>query len=299
MATEAGAAPAMAAAAPLAIEHAPAKINLFLHVTGRRADGLHLLDSLVVFGSIGDSVTLTPDPGFRAIGPEARSVPDGADNSCRRAARLMGGGMGITLAKELPVGGGIGGGSADAAAVIRAMHRLGRPLPSPDAILALGADVPVCVHGGPARMQGVGERITPVRVPPLALVLANPRVPVATAAVFRALVHRDNPKAPPLPPGAAADVRRLAAWLEDQRNDLEAPARALVPAIDDVLSALRVLPGCLLARMSGSGATCFGLFETGRAAEQGAARLLEARPRWWIRSASTPHHAASGHQSRL
>jgi len=263
---------------------APAKVNLTLHVTGRRADGYHLLDSLVVFVGTGDRVTLAPaaEMSLRVTGPRAAGVPADRRNLVWQAAELLGP-MQIVLEKHLPHAAGIGGGSADAAAtLIAGAAALQCPLPPAAAVLALGADVPVCLSAGPVRMRGVGEEITPLPpLPPLHAVLVNPGRPLATPDVFRALERRDNPAVPaelPRWPDAAA----LCAWLGEQRNDLELPARALVPEIDAVLAALGAAPGCGLARMSGSGATCFGLFATEAAAEAARAGLVAAHPGWWV-----------------
>ena len=261
-------------------EFAPAKINLCLHVTGQREDGYHLLDGLVAFADIGDRVTVSPGQGLTITGPQAGGLEPSDDNLCLRAARAMDGGVAVTLEKVLPVASGIGGGSADAAAVLRAMARMGRSLPEPADVLALGADVPVCLAGRAARMQGVGEVLTPVVLPQAWLVLANPGVAVPTPQVFRALPRRDNPPMPPVP--VLPDAAGLAAWLSDRRNDLEAPAVALAPAIAEVRAALASQPGCLLARMSGSGATCFGLFADEPAATAAARTLSDRQPEWWV-----------------
>ncbi len=276
------------------IEHAPAKINLALHVTGRRADGLHELDSLVVFARLGDRVELTPAQGphseLALAGPFAAALAgeDQAANLAMRAAALMSGRpLRITLFKRLPVAAGIGGGSADAAAVLRALARLtGRPLPAREALMALGADVPVCLDPRPALMRGAGEAVSrPGGLPALALVLVNPRVALPTAQVFAALERRANPPLGALP--AQADAEALAAWLRSRRNDLEAPAVRLAPVIGEALAALGAQPGCRLARMSGSGATVFGLFGTMAEACAAARALSAARPEWWVRATST------------
>lgn len=262
-------------------EFAPAKINLCLHVTGQRADGYHLLDSLVVFAGVGDRVTVAPGEGFRLTGPQAGALAAEADNLCLRAARAMGAKVAITLEKVLPVASGIGGGSADAAAVLRAAARLGHPLPDAAAVLALGADVPVCLAGRPVRMRGVGEVLDPVRLPPVWSVLANPGVAVSTPAIFRALERRDNPPLPAILPHWP-DAAALAGFLAGQRNDLQPAAEALAPEITGVIRALQATPGCLLARMSGSGATCFGLYPDEGAARAAAAALCAAHPAWWV-----------------
>ncbi|PTE16565.1 4-(cytidine 5'-diphospho)-2-C-methyl-D-erythritol kinase [Pseudogemmobacter blasticus] len=265
-------------------EFAPAKVNLTLHVTGRRQDGYHLLDSLVVFAGVGDRVSVTTGEGFSVTGPQAALLPPSDDNLCLRAARAMGGGVAITLDKVLPVASGIGGGSADAAATLRALARMGRPLPDAETVLKLGADVPVCLSGHAVRMTGVGEGLAPVSVPPGWMVLVNPGVAVSTPSVFRALDRRENPPMPtPLPP--LPDMAALVAFVASQRNDLEAPAIALAPVIADVKAALAAQDGCLLARMSGSGATCFGLFAGQASAEAAARAIRAAQPGWWAAAA--------------
>lgn len=269
----------------LRAEDAPAKVNLALHVVGRRGDGYHLLDSLVVFPEVGDAVEVAPADTLTLSveGPFAASL--GASNLILDAARLLAPerGAALRLVKRLPVAAGIGGGSADAAAAVRLLARHWElPLPSEAALLALGADVPVCLIGRACRMQGIGEQVTPLAVPGFWIVLANPGVPVETRAVFEALDCRDNP--PMATPPAARDAAALFSWLRGQRNDLEAPAAAVAPAIAIVLAALRAQTGCALARMSGSGATCFGLFET-EAAAADAAGVLARQPGWWVAAA--------------
>lgn len=268
-------------------EPASAKVNLCLHVTGRRADGYHLLDSIVVFAAVGDVVTAEPAPALSLVirGPMAAGLDAGDDNLVLRAARVFGADHGarLGLEKHLPVASGIGGGSADAAAALRALVRLwGVALPDAAAVLALGADVPVCLQGRAVRMQGVGEVLTPLPPLPQAwLLLANPRQGVSTPAVFRALMRRDHPALPALPAGFA-DAAALAGWLQQTRNDLEPAAESLLPAIGQVRAALAVQPGCLLARMSGSGATCFGLFGDEPAARAAESALQQANPGWWL-----------------
>lgn len=273
---------------------APAKVNLTLHVTGRRADGYHLLDSLVVFADLGDRVHVAPAEGLslRVTGPRAAGVPAGEDNLMLRAARMLAAGTArdpgaaLTLEKHLPMAAGIGGGSSDAAAALRLLARLwGRPMPDAGALMTLGADLPVCAAGRPARMRGLGERLDPApALPPIWLLLVNPGAALATPAVFGALTRRDNAPMPEVLPDFP-DVAALAAWLGDQRNDLEPAAAAICPAVGRVLGALAALPGCLLARMSGSGATCFGLFATGPAAEAAATRLRARQLGWWVEAA--------------
>lgn len=267
-------------------EAAPAKVNLALHVTGQRPDGYHLIDSLAVFARVGDRLTVAPAAALSltVTGRFAEAVPADESNLVLRAARLLGRGRGaaMTLEKNLPVASGIGGGSADAAAALRALTRLwDLPLPAPDAVLGLGADVPVCLAGRPARMRGIGERLEPLPSPvPVNVVLANPAEPVSTPQVFALLAERENAPLPEVPAFAsAADVARFAAGC---RNDLQRPAVTLVPAIADVLAALRASEGCLLARMSGSGATCFGLYADAGTRDRARAALAEAHPGWWV-----------------
>ena len=257
-------------------ETAPAKLNLTLHVTGRRADGYHLLDSLVVFCDIGDVVTLRDGPlSLTITGPFATGLAAEPDNLCLRAARLAGQDAAITLEKNLPVASGIGGGSADAAAVLRALEA------DPRGTEALGADVPVCMAGVPTRMRGLGEVLDPLPpLPALHLVLVNPGKGLSTPAVFKALEQRQNPPMPDLLPGFP-DAAALIAFLQDCRNDLQAPAIALMPEIATCLVALTDA-GARLARMSGSGATCFGLFADAAAARAAQATIARAHPAWWV-----------------
>jgi 4-diphosphocytidyl-2-C-methyl-D-erythritol kinase len=280
-------------AEPSVTRTAPAKINLDLLVTGRRADGYHELDSLVVFAGIADTVSAGPGEGLRLLldGPCAAQVPASGDNLVLRAAEELAwaarrrADATLRLVKRLPVAAGLGGGSADAAAALSALHALWGLQFTPERLrdvgLAVGADVPVCLYGRPARMRGVGERLDPVRgLPELPLLLVNPGIQVATADVFRALRLPDEPlEREPFP--AHPSVLQLAAWLAASRNDLEAPAIGLAPAIGATLELLRGLPGCHLARMSGSGATCWGLFTTEHALLQAEARLATLRPGWW------------------
>ena len=276
-------------------EFAYAKVNLTLHVTGQRADGYHLLDSLVVFCGIGDRLyaSVANTLSLTLEGPFARDVPADMDNLVLRAARQFAGDMGVafTLKKHLPPASGIGGGSADAAAAIRAVLRLRQDLSLPDqpvddaahaaAVLSLGADVPVCLLSATARMRGIGERLDFIGpLPEVHIVLVNPRVAVPTPAVFKALPQRQNPPMPDTLPDWP-DARALADWLKTQRNDLEQPALAIAPVISDVLASLAAQPGALIARMSGSGATCFALFETAVAASAASGAIAAANPGWW------------------
>lgn len=277
-------------------EFAHAKINLCLHVTGQRADGYHLLDSLVVFAGIGDGLRATPADGLnlRVTGPFAAGVPAGQDNLVLRAARLVAGDMGadLVLDKRLPPASGIGGGSADAAAAIRVLLRLqamagrmpGMTQAQADAVAALGADVPVCLASHPARMRGIGEKLDWLPpLPEMHVVLANPRIEVPTPAVFKALPKKENSSLPEVLP-SWIDAAALAGWLRETRNDLEAPARIIAPVIGDVVSALEAMPGALFARMSGSGATCFALFAKEAEAIAASETLAEDQPDWWVAS---------------
>ncbi|TMV84195.1 4-(cytidine 5'-diphospho)-2-C-methyl-D-erythritol kinase [Thioclava sp. BHET1] len=268
---------------------APAKVNLTLHVTGQRADGYHLLDSLVVFAATGDRLSVEPDAqlGLTITGPRGTGLAADDRNLVLRAAALLQPepeqGARITLEKYLPVASGIGGGSSDAATALRLLAALWhRDIPGVEAAMRLGADLPVCLAARPSRMAGVGERLSPVpEIPPAWLVLVNPGVAVSTPAIFRALRRRDNPPMPEVLP-QWPDAQALAAWLATQRNDMEPAARAEAPVIDSALAALGAQRGCLLARMSGSGATCFGLFGEERRAAEAAAAIAADWPGWWV-----------------
>jgi 4-diphosphocytidyl-2-C-methyl-D-erythritol kinase len=273
-------------------EAAPAKVNLFLHVTGRRADGYHLLDSLAVFGPARDTLAASPAPALSLAldGPFGATLAAEPDNLVLRAARALAARAGVaphaalSLTKRLPVASGIGGGSADAAAALRLLNRIWSAGLDEAALMdlaaPLGADIPVCVPSRPARMKGVGEAIGPApRLPECGLLLANPGLPLATPAVFKARAASGAGFSPEAAlPAAWPDAAAMARDLARLSNDLEAPAIALCPPIAEVLAALGALPGALLARMSGSGATCFALFATPAAAEAAAARLPAA---WW------------------
>ena len=277
------------------VESAWAKINLTLQVTGRRADGYHELESLVVFADVGDALRFEPGDGaplsLSIEGPFAGPLHQESDNLVLRAAESLRkcagieAGAAITLIKNLPVASGIGGGSADAAAALRGLSRLWQ-LDLPDSELAaialsLGADVPVCLRGEAVIMSGIGEALQPLpALPPMWLLLVNPGVAVPTSAVFGSLTGNfSEVNEPPLPPiGLAAFVD----WLAVRCNDLQAPACRLAPSVVEVLTALDESPDCLLARMSGSGATCFGLFESEAAARGAAAELAESHPDWWV-----------------
>ncbi|WP_374441507.1 4-(cytidine 5'-diphospho)-2-C-methyl-D-erythritol kinase [Stella sp.] len=274
-------------------ERAPAKVNLFLHLTGRRADGYHLLDGLVAFTRFGDRVRATRADGLSlaVTGPFADAVPAGEGNLALTAAaalraRLPGApGAAIRLDKQVPVAAGLGGGSSDAAAVLRALARLWRAPPSvglEEIAQGLGADVPMCLAARPARISGIGEVIRPCAAfPALPILLVNPRRPLATPDVFRA---RSGPWRAPWPDVATAAMEPLLAALAGTANDLTEAARSLEPEVGSALRALEGTPGCRLARMSGSGATCFGLFGDAQAATRAARRLRRRHPGWWVRA---------------
>lgn len=281
---------------------APAKINLTLHITGQRDDGYHLLDSLVTFATVGDELYLTEAGVFSLTveGPEAAGVPADMDNLALKAAQYAGAGReaAITLTKNLPTSSGIGGGSADAAAAWRGMLVLGdddgdtqadTQFLMPDitfetqarALAKLGADVPMCIASQPLRAQGIGDKLSLHALPALYAVLVNPRVPVSTPQVFKALTSKTNPPMPEVLPDFDT-AATLIDWLKTQRNDLEAPAIQIAPQIGEVLHRLASLRNLGLARMSGSGATCFALFETEDDAKAAARELYHQHPDWWV-----------------
>jgi 4-diphosphocytidyl-2-C-methyl-D-erythritol kinase len=273
---------------------APAKVNLFLHVGGKRTDGYHDLQSLAAFTAFGDEISLEIDDeiSLSLSGPFGAQLSGGAENLALKAARLFAEETGakrgarMGLRKNLPVASGLGGGSADAAAVLRGLTRLWQIDFDADALREiagpLGADVPVCIDSATSWMEGKGERVRPL--PPLpgtGVLLVNPGVQIPTARVFAALGQRRGLGM--LPPQAPlSNAYALIRLLRDTTNDLELPARTIAPVIGEVLRELDDLPDVLLARMSGSGATCFGLF-IDEAAACAAAQLLRARrPEWWI-----------------
>lgn len=288
---------------------APAKVNLTLHVIGQRADGYHLLDSLVTFAPVGDwlHLAVSDQPSLAVDGPMSANVPADATNLVARAIRhhadICGfdGKLALRLTKNLPPASGIGGGSSDAAAAIRgAMALLNTPeiwcrdgklavdigrggtvVPAILDLAALGADVPMCHAPKPARIGGIGEALVATTLPRLPAVLVNPRVAVPTPLVFRGLVRKDNAPMPSTIP-AFGTARACIAWLRAQRNDLQAPAINAAPLIADVLAVLAAQPGAGLARMSGSGATCFALFNTEAEAEGAQARIAAHHPDWWV-----------------
>lgn len=285
---------------PPVVIGAPAKINLYLHVLGRRPDGYHELDSLAAFASLHDVIEASPadELSLSVEGPFARDLSEataGQGNLILDAARLLADHLGhapkaaIRLHKIIPVAAGLGGGSADAAATLLALCRLWHAeVPFPllsELSLRLGADLPVCLASRTSFMAGIGEQILRAPdVPPLGIVLVNPRVALSTADVFRGLkkAHRPLPGRPHFQPD---DTGSLIAALRACRNDLSEPATALAPVIGDVLTMIESTPEVLLARMSGSGATCFGLYADDLGAQIAAEEIAGARPGWWVRAA--------------
>src|SRR2546430_2340689 len=287
---------------PGLVEEGRAKVNLTLRVVGRRVDGYHDLESVVAFADCADRLTLTPGPelSLKTTGPLASACGDTSENLVLKAAKLLGESVaglkagGFVLEKILPVAAGIGGGSADAAAALRLLARLNdlslddeRLL---DVALATGADVPVCLASRACDMTGVGETLMPLSLPIIPCVLVNPRVPVATKDVFAALGLRNGELLV-----GFADVLQATAWpeqgasIEDwvellaaNSNDLEAPAMRLQPVIGEVLAALNATNGAWLARMSGSGATCFAIFENTPEAQRAAQKIQLDHPQWWV-----------------
>lgn len=283
------------------VERAPAKINLTLHVTGRRTDGWHELESLVVFTRGGDTLTLDPGPdlSLAIAGPTAVAAGPLGDNLVCRvarslAARIPGLRLGaFHLLKRLPVAAGIGGGSSDAAAALRLLARLNDlSLEDPRLVAAAaenGADIPVCLQAKARMMRGVGDELgDPIRLPPLPALIVNPGVPLETKAVFKRMElpagWRNSASAHP-PIQADHAPGDLFAALRRGRNDMEDAACVLAPVISDVLAVLSAAPGCRLARMSGSGATCFALFADCRQAGRAKKAIARVHPGWWIKAA--------------
>jgi 4-diphosphocytidyl-2-C-methyl-D-erythritol kinase len=289
-------------AAAVMVEHGRAKVNLTLRVVGRRVDGYHELESVVAFADCADRLSLTPGPrlDLRMSGPLAQACGETGDNLVLKAARLLGervpdlkAGQ-FTLEKVLPVAAGIGGGSADAAAALRLLAQLnGLALDDKrllDVALETGADVPVCLASRACDMSGVGETLLPLSLPIMPCVMVNPRVAVATKDVFQALGLRNGELLV-----GATDVFQAAAWPEQgasvedwvevlaaSSNDLEAPATRIQPVIGEVISALSATNGAWLARMSGSGATCFAIFENTAEAQRAAQKIQLDHPGWWV-----------------
>ncbi|MBR0848913.1 4-(cytidine 5'-diphospho)-2-C-methyl-D-erythritol kinase [Bradyrhizobium diazoefficiens] len=287
---------------PALIEEGRAKVNLSLRVVGRRTDGYHDLESVVAFADCADRLTLEPGGELKlaTTGPLAAACGDATDNLVFKAAKLLADAVpnlklgAFALDKVLPVAAGIGGGSADAAAALRLLARLNDlSLDDPrlqKVALATGADVPVCLFSRACDMTGVGEQLLPLALPSMPCVMVNPRVPVATKDVFQALGLRNGEllvgvtdvlKAPAWPE-AGASIGDWAEVLEQVPNDLEAPAMRIEPVIGNVLAALRASAGVRLARMSGSGATCFAIFGAAAEAHDAADAIRRDHPGWWV-----------------
>lgn len=281
----------MADGAPAIRVAAPAKLNLHLHVVGRRADGYHLLDTLFAFVAAGDVIEATPGAALSLAidGPFASALAGDGDNLVLRAARALDAGAGrgahVRLTKNLPVASGIGGGSADAAATLlalRSLWRLDRSEADLEATAAtLGADAPACLRCTPCIGSGTGAELAAIpALPPCGVVLVNPGVALATPEVFARRRGAFSRAAEAT--RATGDAAALARLVRERRNDLTPGAVERAPAIAAALVALERSPGCLVARMSGSGATCFGLYADPEGAARAAAVLAQAQPRWWI-----------------
>ena len=283
-------------------DEACAKVNLTLRVNGRRTDGYHDLESVVAFADCADRLTLTPGSNLdlKMLGPLAQACGDTSDNLVLKAARLLGERVpdmkagSFSLDKVLPVAAGIGGGSADAAAALRLLSQLNGLALDDSRLIEVarltGADVPVCVDSRGCVMTGVGERLQPLKLPKMPCVMVNPGVPVATKDVFAALGLRKGELRV-----SAGDVLLQKPWpdaeasLEDwvealaaSSNDLEAPALRVQPVIGEVISALNATNGAWLSRMSGSGATCFAIYENTADAGRAAEKLRREHPAWWV-----------------
>lgn len=271
---------------------APAKINLYLHVTGKRPDGYHLLDSLFAFARDGDVITAKQADGLSLEIIGAPDLSAGEDNIVIKAARKLAAALGIepnahlVLEKNLPIASGIGGGSTDAAAALKALQILWKKTLPDEKLYALalelGADVPSCLAGKAVQVSGVGEILTPApKIPALPVVLVNPNKPVSTPAVFKT---RKPVLSEPMPfTSACADIDVFIVELKKRRNDLQDAACALEPAVAEVLQALENQPLCLFSAMSGSGGTCFGLFRTPENAANAAEDIAATHPNWWVK----------------
>ena len=282
-----------------AVEAAPAKLNLALHVTGRRDDGYHSLEMLVAFADLGDELEAAPAKRDSLVvgGPFAAALGNSESNLVLRALRAFRArwpaalpeGLALKLQKNLPVAAGLGGGSADAAAALRLFATIGEgDFAFADLLqlaVPLGADVPMCLYSRPAEVRGRGEIVLPLRhFPACHVVLINPLLPLVTADVFRRLEQRNNPGLPDLGDPLMRPAQ-LGLWLGETRNDLEPPAVALVPMIGELKARLAQFEGCILARMSGSGATVFGLFGSSAQAHQAAHDLRTHWPDYWVAAA--------------
>lgn len=260
-------------------EFAPAKINLSLHITGKRTDGYHTLNSIIAFTDIGDEVILEPADGFffKVEGPKDI---ENENNLVVKAARLMAEKFGkdlnckITLVKNLPIASGIGGGSADAAATLRAFSKFwGIDEDISDIALKLGADVPVCLKTKAQYVTGIGENLQDIQIPAFSIILINPNISCATANVFSKFKQSYKSE---MPAPQKIDLR----FLQTQENDLTTAACEIVPQIENIL---KILKNAQLARLSGSGATCYGLFENAGNAQTAAEKIQQENPNWWVK----------------
>ncbi len=287
------------------VEFAPAKLNLFLHVTGRRPDGYHNILSLIVFMDFGDRLTARPhsEPGggapLQISGPMAGPIKSEENNLIFQATEILKNtagnsqsGIDFQLEKHIPVAAGLGGGSADAAATLRALNRLWNLDLNDHELealaLPLGADVPVCVTSRASLASGIGEQLEPApQMPELFLLLVNPGIAVPTPVVFQGLGETKQRPEIDIPSGFA-DIAAFAEFLHTCRNDLEAPAIKIAGVVGDVLGTMRDQPDCLLARMSGSGATIFGLFPDKAALAHAANNMRRSNPAWWVMETNVP-----------
>ncbi|MDZ4868925.1 MAG: 4-(cytidine 5'-diphospho)-2-C-methyl-D-erythritol kinase [Alphaproteobacteria bacterium] len=282
---------------------APAKINLFLHVGDKRTDGYHDLVSLIAFADTGDwlEVRDAKRQSLSITGPFADALKDETDNLVLKAARDLDvwaeerghktSPVELILEKNLPIAAGIGGGSSDAAAVLHLLAEhwsLPIPIDELESIgKAMGADVPVCLRGCPTLVSGMGEILSPApELPAFSLVLVNPGIEVPTKRIFNTISVRSGTVPPPFPPRFES-ARTFAMFLDGLFNDLAAPAKAIAPVIMSAEGALVATEGCLIARMSGSGATCVGLYEKDEDAVAAAAKIAQANPNWWVKAART------------
>jgi len=271
-------------------EIAPAKVNLFLHVIDKRSDGYHLLESLISFSNYGDVLTVEKADkfGLNIIGPFSNMIQADQDNLITRATQIYLGDnkplppLQVTLEKNIPIGAGLGGGSSDAAAMIKILQKLKIPMREDQTIdeilLSLGADVPVCYHGKSCFMEGIGEKITPLSLSEkIPAILIHPNISCATPTIFSQIMS-------PYTPSIDQELLHYDAlsFLHKQQNDLSAAAIKIVPDIQNILENLNEQSGCFLARMSGSGSACFGLFDTKDLAEQAALKIKEQHPQWWV-----------------
>ena len=268
---------------------APAKINLFLHVTGKRSNGYHELQSLIAFANIGDEITISPaDTYSLTLKGDAQDLDNDGNNIITKAAEKMGQAFSrelnftITLQKNIPMGAGLGGGSSDAAATIKAILKFWNvklpELELNDILLSLGADVPACYVGQPSMMEGIGEIITPLsRFTQTPAILVYPNVHCTTEDVFKSF------SAPFTNKTSLPDTSNLHGFITQQKNDLTDTALTLFPEINDALEVIEQQDGCKFSRMSGSGSTCFGLFNTAEESEKAAKKIQKEKPDWWVR----------------